>query len=149
MERCMSSFTNSRIKTVALWLASMAFFALFLGSTGAFAQSVGPDEAVNAKGAALQQLALTEAQKAAIYRVVLQHRIRSAAGKPGTVPAAVGAPVSSAAELTDLPDQAAAQASVDDSFAMDLKYAMVEDDIVVVDSVSMRVVDVIHGNARP
>jgi hypothetical protein len=145
----MSGMTRSRIKTVALWLTPLAFLALFPGSTGAFAQSVGPDEIVDAGSGPTKQLALTEAQKAAIYKAVLQHRSRHAAGIPNTVPAAVGAPVSRAAELADLPDQAAAQASVDDRFATDLKYAMVEGDLVVVDSVSMRVVDVIHGNARP
>jgi Spy/CpxP family protein refolding chaperone len=141
--------TRSRIKTVALWLTPLAFLAQFPGSTGAFAQSVGPDEIVDAGSGPTKQLALTEAQKAAIYKAVLQHRSRRTAGISNTVPAAVGAPVSPAAELADLPDQAAAQASVDDRFATDLKYAMVEGDLVVVDSVSMRVVDVIHGNARP
>jgi hypothetical protein len=104
---------------------------------------------VNAAGAVTQQLVLTEAQKTAIYNAVLQQRVHGSAGTPGAVPAAVGAPVSPAAELTGLPDQAAAQASVDDALAMNLKYAMVEDDIVVVDPFRMRVIEVIHGNARP
>jgi len=30
-----------------------------------------------------------------------------------------------------------------------LKYALLEDDVVVVDTVRMRVVDIIHGAARP
>jgi hypothetical protein len=32
---------------------------------------------------------------------------------------------------------------------MFLKYAMVGDDVVVVDPVTMRVVDIIHGSTRP
>jgi hypothetical protein len=47
--------------------------------------------------------------------------------------------------LLELPDQAAA----DQPWAEFLKYAMVDDDVVVVDPMAMRVVDVIHGNARP
>jgi len=149
LERSMTGFTSHRVKIVAPCLGSLAFLALFLGSTGAFAQSVGPDEAINTKSIAIQQLELTDAQKAAIYRAVLQHRIRNAAGVSGPIPVAVGAMVSPATELTELPDLAVAHAFVDDSLATDLKYAMVEGDIVVVDSVKMRVVDVIHGNARP
>jgi hypothetical protein len=143
----MSGFTTGRIGRVH-WLASLMFLAFLLGSTGAFAQAVGPDEVLDAGGAVTQQLALTEAQKAAIYNAVLAHRIRSSAGIPGAVPAVVGAPVSPAVELTGLPDLAAAQASIDDRLATNLKYAMVEDDVVVVDPVRMRVVEVIHRNAR-
>jgi hypothetical protein len=48
-------------------------------------------------------------------------------------------------DLLDLPDQA----TVNDPAAALLKYAMVERDIVVVDPLSMRVVDVIRGGANP
>ena len=48
-----------------------------------------------------------------------------------------------------MPHQAAAIASVDDAPEKDLKYAMVEDDVVVVDPVKLRVVEVIHGTNRP
>jgi hypothetical protein len=75
--------------------------------------------------------------------------MRGAPGIPGAVPSAVGAAVSPAAELAVLPHQAAAIASVDDAPGKDLKYAMVEDDVVVVDPVKLRVVEVIHGNNRP
>jgi len=44
-----------------------------------------------------------------------------------------------------LPNQAAA----DNFGTMVLKYAMVEDDVVVIDPITMRVVDIIHGNAGP
>jgi hypothetical protein len=131
------------------WVAALTLLTLFLGTPGAFAQTAGPDEILNSGGAANQQLGLTEAQKTAIYNVVRRQPMRGAPGIPGTVPSAVGAQVSPAAELAALPYQAATIASVDDTPEKDLKYAMVEDDVVVVDPVKMRVVEVIHGNNRP
>jgi hypothetical protein len=122
--------------------------ALLFGTAGALAQNAGPDETVNADGAVSRQLGLTETQKTAIYDAVSRQHVRSAAWIPGAVLAAVGAPVSPATELAALPGQAAAIASVDDRPEKDLKYAMVEDDLVVVDPVKMRVVEVIHGNTR-
>jgi hypothetical protein len=114
---------------------------LFLFSPAeASAQTVGPNEAVNAEGSLSQHLRLTDAQKAAIYNAVLQQRVRNSA----TIPVAVGASVSPVIELAELPGQAMSE----DSLAMDLKYAMVEHDVVVVDPVRMRVVEVIHG-AKP
>jgi hypothetical protein len=136
-------------RRVSRWLTPLAFLAYFLSSAGSFAQSVGPDEAVNAAGGATRQFALTETQKATIYNVVLAHRIRNSSRTAGAVTAAVGAQVSATAELARLPDQAAAQASVDDTLATDLKYAMVGGDLVVVDPIGMRVIGVIHRNARP
>jgi hypothetical protein len=115
--------------------------ALIAGPTAAFAQSVGPDEIVNAGKS--RQLALTEAQKSAIYKAVLANHARRTASGPNAVPAAIGARVSPAAELAALPDQADAGSD------LDLKYAMVEGDLIVVDPVGMRVIDVIHGSAIP
>jgi hypothetical protein len=57
----------------------------------------------------------------------------------------IGAPVPPSTELLDLPNLV----SNDDTAAGLLKYAMVQSDIVVVDPLSMRVVDVIHGGAKP
>lgn len=60
------------------------------------------------------------------------------------VPAAVGAAVPQAMELPELPGQASpAPAS-----AMPLKYAMVDDDVVVVDPVGMSVIDAVRSNAH-
>jgi hypothetical protein len=115
----------------------MAALLFLLAPAAAFAQTVGPDEAVNAGGTPLRQIRFTDAQKAAIYNAVLQQRVHSTA----TIPVAVGAPVSPVMELAYLPGQATSE----DSLAMDLKYAMVEDDVVVVDPVRMNVVAVIHG----
>jgi hypothetical protein len=123
--------------------APVAALLFLLAPAGALAQTVGPDEAVNA-GNPLRQIRLTDAQKAAIYNAVLQQRVRSSA----TIPVAVGAPVSPAVELAYLPAQAISQEAFEDSLGTNLKYAMVEGDVVVVDPVRMSVVAVIHG-AKP
>jgi hypothetical protein len=120
----------------------LAALTLCLFTAGADAQTTGPDEAIDANGAVTQQLALTQAQKAAIYNAVLRQRVRTSTTH---VPVTVGAPVPPMAELAELPDQAAADAPL----VADLKYAMVEDDVVVVDPISMRVVDIIHGSTKP
>lgn len=123
-------------------LPLLALLAFFIGTSGAVAQTVGPDEAVQPNGAVTQKLALTAAQRNAIYNAVIQQRVRTSTT---LIPVAVGAPVPPFVKLAELPDQATA----DNPWATFLKYAMVEDDLVVVDPVRMRVVDVIHGNTRP
>jgi hypothetical protein len=125
-----------------IWLPPFAAIAFFLGTAGAFAQTVGSDESINPHGVAARNLTLTAAQKSAIYTAVMQQKVRASAG---AIPVAVGAPVPPTIALRDLPDQAVA----DQPWADLLKYAMVEDDVVVVDPIAMRVVDIIHGSARP
>lgn len=127
---------------VSVLVPALAILVFFLGSTGARAQSIGPDEAVKPDGAVSQQLALTAAQRTAIYNAVVAQRPRVSSI---AIPGAVGAAVSPTAQLSDLPDQTAA----DNPWAAFLKYAMVEDDVVVIDPVRMRVVDIIHGGVRP
>jgi hypothetical protein len=117
-------------------------FGLVFGAAPALAQSVGPDEAVQPNGAVRQILALTPGQKSAIYNIVIRQRVNPHADQ---IFVAVGAPVPSTVALADLPDQATA----DNPSAAFLKYAMVANDIVVVDPVAMRVVDVIRSGARP
>jgi hypothetical protein len=118
---------------------SACLLALSLGSP-ALAQSAGPDEAVQPNGAVTQPLALTAAQKIAIYNAIVGLAVRPRAER---ISLNVGAPVPPFAELHDLPDQAGA------GNPAHLKYAMVENDVVVVDPVMMRVVDVIRSGARP
>jgi hypothetical protein len=72
----------------------------------------------------------------------MQQRVRSSNRE---IAAAIGAPVPPSAALSDLPDQPALGT---DGTAV-LKYAMVEEDVVVVDPIRMRVVDVIHPGAKP
>jgi hypothetical protein len=123
-------------------LTTFVFLGFLLGPGAAVAQSAASDEAVRPDGMVTQNLALTPAQKSAIYNAVLRQRV-----KPVRVELAtrIGAPVPPAAELVDLPDQATAN----DPWASLLKYALVEDDIVVVDPVRMRVVDVIRQGGQP
>lgn len=127
-----------------LAIAALVFF--LCGESGAFAQSVGPDESpggdavVASEGGITQPPPLTAFQKSALYRAALEQGGHSSAIE---IEPTIGASVSRAVELFSLPDQA----GIDDTTA--LKYAMVEGDIVVVDPVRMRVVDIIHGSMRP
>lgn len=122
------------------------FFALilmapFVAATGASAQSVGPDEAIGPPGSLSQETVLSQQQRRAIYESVAQQRVPSATP---AVPAVVGAPVPPSLALHDLPAQPSDPAEADDFGVRVLKYAMVADDVVVVDPIAMRVVDVIH-----
>lgn len=107
----------------------------------ACAQSPGLDEAVGPNGVATQQLTLTPVQRSAIYNAVMRQRVSTSSRG---IAAAIGAPVPPSAELLDLPDQAVAEEN--GGF---LKYAMADGDVVVVDPIAMRVVDVIHPGAGP
>jgi len=114
-----------------------------LAAPAAFAQSAGQDEAVQPRGAAAQSFALTAAQRHAIFNAVFQQPVKP---YPMQVAANVGAAVPHTADLTNLPEGAVAG----DPATANLKYAMTGNDvIVVVDPVQMRVVDVIHNNAKP
>jgi hypothetical protein len=129
-----------------LWIPPLAALALFLGTACAFAQTAGFEEAVSPHGVVARKLALTAAQRSAIYNAVRQQKVRASAT---AVPAAIGAAVPPTIMLSSLPDQAVAGQPWTDSWTDLLKYAMVEDDVVVVDPVAMRVIDVIHGSATP
>jgi hypothetical protein len=115
---------------------------LVAGSTAALAQSAGLDEAVGPHGAVMQKHALTPGQKNAIYNAVSQQKVRPPADR---IAPAVGAAVPPSTELLDLPDQVHGG----NTSSAVLKYAFVEDQVVVVDPIAMRVVDVIRGGARP
>lgn len=123
-------------------LLSFILCALLFAGSGAMAQSVAPDEVFAPDGALPPTPALTPAQRVAVYAAIMQQRVRSF--DAGISPV-VGAAVPPLAALGDLP----AQAGLGTDVAGFLKYAMVEGDVVVVDSIGMRVVDVIHPAARP
>jgi hypothetical protein len=125
-----------------LQLSALALFGLIFGIAPALAQSGGLDEAVQPNGTVGQILALTAGQRSAIYNIVIRERAKPHADQMSV---AVGAPVPPTIELVDLPDQATA----DNPSAAFLKYAMVHSDVVVVDPVAMRVVDVIRNGAKP
>jgi hypothetical protein len=127
--------------TSAIRVTTLTTLAFFLGCGLACAQTAGPDEGVAPNGGVSQTLALTAAQKSAIYNAIIKEKVRPSGAR---IAVAVGAPVPISVELGDLPGEAA----VGDSGVNLLKYAMVENDIVVVDPVTMRVVGIIHGGAR-
>jgi hypothetical protein len=117
------------------------FLAWCAASTATSAQSAGPDEAVQPNGVVMQTVALTAGQRKAIYNAVIQHPAKPRADQ---LSATVGAPVPPFVLLLDLP----AEANASNPAAAVLKYAMVENDVVVVDPVAMRVVDVIRTGAK-
>ena len=125
-----------------LRLSAAALLGLLFSVAAALAQSAAPDEAIQPDGTLRQNLALTAGQRSAIYNIVIRQR-----AKPHADPMSitVGAPVPPTIDLVDLPDQATA----DNPSAALLKYAMVHGDVVVVDPVAMRVVDVIRNGVKP
>jgi hypothetical protein len=125
-----------------LRFSAAALLGLFFGIAPALAQSAGPDEAVQPNGTVTQTLALTAGQRSAIYNIVIRQRAKPHADQ---IAVTVGAPVPPTIDLVDLPEQATA----DNPSAALLKYAMVHGDVVVVDPVAMRVVDVIRNGAKP
>ena len=125
-----------------LRLSVAALLGLFFSVAAALAQSAGPDEAVQPDGTLRQNLALTAGQRTAIYNIVIRQRAKPHAD-PMSI--AVGAPVPPTIDLADLPDQA----TVNNPSTALLKYAMVHGDVVVVDPVAMRVVDVIRNGTKP
>jgi hypothetical protein len=125
-----------------LRFSAAVVLGLLFGVAPALAQSAGPDEAIQPDGTLRQNLALTAGQRIAIYNIVIRQRAKPHAD-PMSI--AVGAPVPPTIDLVDLPDQA----TVNNPSTALLKYAMVHGDVVVVDPVAMRVVDVIRNGAKP
>jgi hypothetical protein len=113
------------------------------GVSPAHAQAIGPNEAHGFSTSVKPSIALTASQKSAIYGAVLRQRLRSTS--TAEIPLIVGAPVPRSAPLLALPDEAAS----DEEAAQFLKYAIVEGNVVLVDSISMRVVDILHGGVSP
>jgi hypothetical protein len=120
-----------------------ALFAAAATMPQAAAQAVGADEAHGA-GAQLglhnigPRIAVSPAQRRAIYAAVSRQRLRTPAAD---IPLTVGASVPRSALLLTLPDEARA----DDLSAQDLKYATVDDNVVLIDPTSMRVIDIIRS----
>jgi hypothetical protein len=114
-----------------------------ISSTTALAQSAGRDEAVQSNGSVTQTITLTAAQRSAIFNAVFDQPVKPQIRQ---LAATVGAPVPQTVDLIDLPENGLAG----DPAQVGLKYGMAGNDIVVVvDPVQMRVVDVIHSNAKP
>ena len=101
------------------------------------AQVIGPDETHGAVAHG-PRIALSQAQKRAIYTAVLRQRLRTSAAD---IPLTVGAAVPRSTVLFTLPDEARG----DDLSVENLKYATVDDNVVLIDSISMRVIDIIRS----
>lgn len=131
--------------TAKLRLVGLALLASLPGITSVAAQSFSPDEAVGPPGSVSQQTVLSPQQRRAIYEAVMRQTVRFAGP---SVEAVVGAPVPPSLLLHDLPDSPTGNSdqAADDGNVRVLKYAMVADDVVVIDPIAMRVVDVIHRN---
>jgi hypothetical protein len=104
----------------------------------AAAQAVGADEAHGAPARVGPHIAVSPAQKRAIYAAVSRQRLRTPAAD---IPLTVGATVPRSAALLTLPDEAQG----DDLSAQYLKYATVDDNVVLIDPTTMRVVDIIRS----
>jgi hypothetical protein len=124
-----------------LLLCASVVCASFLAADGARAQSVAPDETVGPDGTIAQKLQFSPVERSAILNSAAAQRVH---GANRGVTAAIGAPVPPTLPLRDLPDQAAVGAEGGPV----LKYAMMEDEIVVVDPIRMRVVDVIRRDLQ-
>lgn len=125
---------------------AITILAVLFSVTAACAQSAGPVEAIGPDGAVIQPVvqptALTPVQRSALYNTASRRHIQADAGE---VTAAVGATVPPSIELGSLPDVPTLGADPDNV----LKYATVAGDLVVVDPIRMRVVEVIHPGAGP
>jgi hypothetical protein len=141
--RVASKSGDLRMRSI-IALSGIALIAALFSAPAAYAQSAGPDEAIAPNGEVLAPLvALTAAQRHAIYATVIRQKARPRAE---LIPASVGAAVPPSVELLDLPDQPNAG---DDGSVPALKYTLVQTDVVVIDPIAMRVVDVICRGARP
>ena len=99
-----------------------------------------PEEAIQADGTVAPALTLTPSQRGAIYNGLRHERVHTA----DVVTASVGAPAVPSPALRDVPGMLAAPAAAEGDGDY-LKYATVEGDVVIVDPIHMRVVEVIHS----
>jgi hypothetical protein len=86
----------------------------------------------------IQKLQLSAAQKTAIFNAVSKDRSRIVT--PGNFRASIGAPVPPSIELYALPPEAVANAQAASSY----RYTMVNNQVVLVDPLTMQVVDIIR-----
>jgi len=117
-------------------------FAVLGAMSQAAAQALGPDEVHGLAARLVPKTALSAAQKRAIYNTVARQRLRTQAAE---IPLIVGAPVPHSAMLLALPDHV----NSDDSPGQFFKCAIVDDNVVLIDSITMRVIDIIRGGAGP
>jgi hypothetical protein len=128
--------------TVNMRIPSLVFVLLLCSAAGSAAQMVGPDEAIGPRGSIKQKIALTAAQESAIYNAAVRQKVPTSSRG---ITATVGSPVLPSVPLFDLPSAA----NIEAAGIGFLKYAMVEDKVLVVDPIRMRVIDVIRAGATP
>ena len=131
----------SRCVALPIVIAALLIAALLGSPAGlrvACAQALGPEEGHGGTAKEKPILALTPGQKSAIYVAVLGQRLHTSGAD---IPLLVGAPVPPAAALLAVPDEAAGAVET----ARFLKYAMVDGNVVLIDPISMRVIDIIGG----
>lgn len=126
--------TTARMR-FAFALGTMALVCCS-GLHRAAAQGGSVDPATSLGGAAEPQLVLTVAQRQAIYAAASKDKSKTARVP---FPVKVGASVPPMIELYTLPDDAVAG----NSAAKFYEYTMVENQVVVVDQIKMRVIDII------
>jgi hypothetical protein len=114
-----------------------------LFSANALAQSAGPEEAIQPGGSMKQTVALTAAQRSAIFNAIFEQPVKP---RSNQFAAAVGAPVPLTVDLIDLPNNEFSSGPASTGY----RYVFADNEnVVVIDPVQMRVVDIIHGNAKP
>lgn len=130
---------TSRIALPISFVAALLAVAAMMPQ--ARAQALGPDEAHGTASRVVPQIALSPEQKSAVYNAIVRQRLRTSARD---IPLTVGAIVPRSAVLLALPETVGR----DDSPVQYLKYATVDDNVVLVDSISMRVIDILRSAGR-
>ncbi len=133
---------TQNLRQPTLLLCASLLCGFFLAASGAHAQSVAPNEAVGSGGTVGQSLQFSPVERSSIRNAAAAQRLH---GTTRGLTAVIGAPVPPTLSLSDLPDQGVS----DSEGGAVLKYAMMEDEIVVVDPITMRVVDVIRRGVQP
>ena len=107
--------------------------ALVAGAGLAMAQTSG----TTAPSAGLE---LTPQQRTAIYQIVSREKGKVRTPPPVTLRVSVGAELPASLELYTLPDDVGAEVPATKLY----KYTVVQDQVVIVDPTTMKVIDVIH-----
>jgi hypothetical protein len=131
------SYRTARAESLAAALLLLAPMALVAASAPATAQTP-PSASLGAADPAAP-LALTPAERAAIFAAVRQDKAKPDSKMPPDAPLSVGVQLPASIALRILPDAALAQAPA----AKTVQYTLIGNQVVLVDPTNMRVVDII------
>jgi hypothetical protein len=131
------SYRTARAESLAAALLLLAPMALVAASAPATAQTP-PSASLGAADPAAP-LALTPAERAAIFAAVRQDKAKPDSKMPPDAPVSVGVQLPASIALRILPDAALAQAPA----AKTVQYTLIGNQVVLVDPTNMRVVDII------